>query len=104
MQAELVELLQSPWIIELGAFYLNSNGSDDGGFKEASSNFSCDFNVNPPVMTLMLPHLIKLEFDLTCAVCLVRSYFQHIAKKKKIWILYAFSYIYFIMLSQDLVC
>ncbi|KAK7843656.1 putative e3 ubiquitin-protein ligase bah1-like [Quercus suber] len=70
LRAEHVELLQSPWLIELAAFYLNSNGSDDGGFKEASSNFSCDFNANPPVMTLNLPHLIKLEFDLTCAVCL----------------------------------
>ena len=62
MRAEHVELLQSPWLIQLGAFYLNSNGSDDGDFKEFSSNFSCDFNANPPVMTLMLPHLIKLEF------------------------------------------
>lgn len=70
LRAEHVELLQSPWLIELGAFYLNSNGSDDGDLKEFSSNFSCDFDANPPVMTLMLPHLIKLEFDLTCAICL----------------------------------
>nr|POE55566.1 putative e3 ubiquitin-protein ligase bah1-like 1 [Quercus suber] len=70
LRAEHVELLQSPWLIELAAFYLNPNGSDDGGFKEASSNFSCDFNANPPVITLKLPHLIKLEFDLTCVVCL----------------------------------
>ncbi|KAM3690265.1 hypothetical protein ACJW30_09G108500 [Castanea mollissima] len=103
LRAEHVELLQSPWLLELGAFYLNSNGSDDGGFKEASSNLSCHFNANPPVMTLMLPHLKKLEFDLTCAVCLVRSYFQYTAKKKKIWILYAFSYVCFIMLSRDTV-
>nr|XP_023874146.1 probable E3 ubiquitin-protein ligase BAH1-like [Quercus suber] len=70
LRAEHVELLQSPWLIELGAFYLNSTGSDDGGLKEFSSNFSCDFNANPPVMTLMLSYLIKLEFDLTCAICL----------------------------------
>ncbi|KAK4581887.1 hypothetical protein RGQ29_025158 [Quercus rubra] len=48
LRAEHVELLQSPWLIQLGAFYLNSNGSDDGDFKEFSSNFSCDFNANPP--------------------------------------------------------
>ncbi|GMY14375.1 probable E3 ubiquitin-protein ligase BAH1-like isoform X1 [Fagus crenata] len=68
--AEHVELLQSPWLIELGAFELNFNGSDDGDFNEFSSQFSCDFNVASPVMTLMLPHTIKLEFDLTCAICL----------------------------------
>nr|XP_023878660.1 probable E3 ubiquitin-protein ligase BAH1-like isoform X2 [Quercus suber] len=101
LRAEHVELLQSPWLIELGAFYLNSTGSDDGGLKEFSSNFSCDFNANPPVMTLMLPHLIKLEFDLTCAICLVRSYFQSYCKENKIF-LYVFSYVYFITLLQDI--
>ena len=84
LRAEHVELLQSPWLIELGAFYLNSNGSDDGGLKQFSSNFSCDFNANPPVMKLMLPHLIRLEFDLTCAICLVRSYFRSYCKENKI--------------------
>jgi hypothetical protein len=82
--AEHVELLQSPWLIELGAFELNFNGSDDGDFNEFSSQFSCDFNVASPVMTLMLPHTIKLEFDLTCAICLVRSYFQLHSKEKEI--------------------
>jgi hypothetical protein len=27
-------------------------------------------------MTLILPDSIKLEYDLNCAICLVRSYFH----------------------------
>jgi E3 ubiquitin-protein ligase BAH len=76
LRAEHIELLQSPWLIELGAFYLNFKGSNDGELNEFSGQFSCDFGATQPVMTLMLPHSIKLEYDLTCAICLVRSYFQ----------------------------
>ncbi|XVF76021.1 hypothetical protein PTKIN_Ptkin13bG0234200 [Pterospermum kingtungense] len=70
MRAEHLELLQSPWLIELGAFYLNFNGSDGGEFILFSGSFACALNATEPVMTLMLPNSIKLEYDLTCAVCL----------------------------------
>ncbi|MCI28729.1 putative E3 ubiquitin-protein ligase bah1-like, partial [Trifolium medium] len=33
-------------------------------------HFSCEFNVTNAVMTLILPDSIKLEYDLTCAICL----------------------------------
>ncbi|KAG7961599.1 hypothetical protein I3843_09G024900 [Carya illinoinensis] len=70
LRAEHIELLQSPLLIELAAFYLSFNGEKKGEFNEFSSQFSCDFDATPPVMTLRLPHSIKLEYDLTCAVCL----------------------------------
>ncbi|XVF07473.1 hypothetical protein REPUB_Repub06bG0142100 [Reevesia pubescens] len=71
MRAEHMELLQSPWLIELGAFYLNFNGSDDGKFIQFSGSFGCELNATEPhVMKLMLPNSIKLEYDLTCAICL----------------------------------
>lgn len=76
MRAEHIELLQSPWLIELGAFSLNLHGSDGEGLNELSGHFSCDLDATPPIMTLMLPDSLKMEYDLTCAVCLVRSYFQ----------------------------
>lgn len=76
MRAEHIELLQSPWLIELGAFSLNLHGSDGEGLNELSGHFSCDLDMTPPIMTLMLPDSLKMEYDLTCAVCLVRSYFQ----------------------------
>lgn len=70
MQAEHIELLQSPWLIELGAFYLNFDGIDGGEFSEFCSQFSCDLNGTEPVMTLTLPNSTKLEYSLTCAICL----------------------------------
>ncbi|XP_031283599.1 probable E3 ubiquitin-protein ligase BAH1-like isoform X2 [Pistacia vera] len=74
MRAEHIELLQSPWLIELGAFYLNFNGIDNGESIESSGHFSCDFNPSQPVMKLSLPNSIKLEYDLTCAICLAGGY------------------------------
>ncbi|KAL6145408.1 hypothetical protein ACLB2K_056096 [Fragaria x ananassa] len=70
LRAEHVELLQSPWLIELGAFYLNLEGSDGGEFNELSSHFSCDLDATPPIMALILPDSLKIEYDLTCAICL----------------------------------
>ncbi|ONH95737.1 hypothetical protein PRUPE_7G088600 [Prunus persica] len=70
MRAEHIELLQSPWLIELGAFSLNLHGSDGEGLNELSGHFSCDLDMTPPIMTLMLPDSLKMEYDLTCAVCL----------------------------------
>lgn len=70
LRAEHVELLQSPWLIELGAFYLNLEGSDGGEFSELSSHFSCDLDATSPMMALILPDTLKMEYDLTCAICL----------------------------------
>ncbi|MBA0753780.1 hypothetical protein Gogos_021145 [Gossypium gossypioides] len=71
LRAEHLELLQSPWLIELGALSLNFKGSDDGeAFIQFSGSFSCNLDEMEPVMTLMLPHSIKLEYNLKCAICL----------------------------------
>ncbi|PIA54189.1 hypothetical protein AQUCO_00900618v1 [Aquilegia coerulea] len=66
MRAEHLELLQSPWLIELGAFYINSNGVSG----ELSDQFSCDLSSDRPVMTLTISDSLKLEYSLTCAICL----------------------------------
>ncbi|KAJ9184615.1 hypothetical protein P3X46_004325 [Hevea brasiliensis] len=70
MRAEHLELLHSPWLIELGAFYLNFNGSDSGEFSEFCGHFFCDLNATEPVIMLRLPNSAKLEYSLTCAICL----------------------------------
>ncbi|EXC03806.1 putative E3 ubiquitin-protein ligase BAH1-like 1 [Morus notabilis] len=70
LQSEHIELLQSPWLIELGAFCLNLNGSDDRELHEISGQFSCDLNAMPPVMKMPLPDSRNLDYDLTCAICL----------------------------------
>ncbi|KAF8093078.1 hypothetical protein N665_0392s0046 [Sinapis alba] len=71
MRAERIELLHSPWLIELGAFYLNSGLDKVGNFKNSFGRVSCEnLNEDQPVMKLMLPNTTELEFDLTCAICL----------------------------------
>ncbi|KAJ1390675.1 Zinc finger, RING-type [Sesbania bispinosa] len=70
MQAEHIELLHSPWLIELGAFYLNSSGLEGCELDGVYGHISCDLNITEAVMTLILPDSIKLEYDLTCAICL----------------------------------
>ncbi|KAJ8900048.1 hypothetical protein K2173_024163 [Erythroxylum novogranatense] len=70
MRTEHIELLQSPWLMELGAFCLNFNGLVDGEFSNSCGHFSCDLNTTEPVMTLILPNNTKLEYSLTCAICL----------------------------------
>ncbi|CAN7137917.1 unnamed protein product [Brassica rapa subsp. narinosa] len=71
MRAERIELLHSPWLIELGAFYLNSGLEKVGNFKNSFGRVSCEnLNEDQPVMKLMLPNSIELEFDLVCAICL----------------------------------
>lgn len=83
MQAEHIELLHSPWLIELGAFYLNSTGRDGCELDGVYGHFSCDLDVTKSSMTLVLPDSIKLEYDLTCAICLVKSYlFATLVKTK----------------------
>ncbi|KAI9122268.1 hypothetical protein K1719_006957 [Acacia pycnantha] len=69
MHAEHIELLHSPWLIELGAFYLNSSQSDAGELNGVYGHFSCNLNVTEAAMTLVLPDSMRLEYDLTCAIC-----------------------------------
>lgn len=70
LQSEHIELLQSPWLIELGAFCLNLDRAGDIDLSEISGQFFCDVNATPPVMTMLLPDSRKLDYDLTCAICL----------------------------------
>lgn len=93
LQSEHIELLQSPWLIELGAFCLNLDGAGDRDLPEISGQFFCDVNATPPVMTMLLPDSRKLNYDLTCAICLVRSYF---------WLSRKWSKNNFFMLVSDL--
>ncbi|KAL6496403.1 hypothetical protein OROGR_029661 [Orobanche gracilis] len=70
MVAEHMEILQSPWLIELGAFYMNINQFNDGNSDGDRNPFSFDLTSTEPRMTLMLPDSVELEYSLTCAVCL----------------------------------
>jgi E3 ubiquitin-protein ligase BAH len=81
MQNEHIELLQSPWLIELGAFHLNCDSLDIdqpvGFFKNGFfKNFSCDLTGAQPVMTMAISETIKYEYSLNCPICLVRCCFS----------------------------
>eukprot|EP01018_Ginkgo_biloba_P011090 Gb_14146 [translate_table: standard] len=54
LQAKHIELLQSPWLIELSAFQINARGSECGGFSEVFCECSCDFSGSEPVITCTL--------------------------------------------------
>jgi len=72
MQTEHIELLQSPWLIELGAFHLNCDDPDadeSGGF---FNNFSCDLTGAQPLPTMAISETMKYEYSLTCPICFVR--------------------------------
>ncbi|KAK3149836.1 hypothetical protein QOZ80_3AG0223630 [Eleusine coracana subsp. coracana] len=75
MQTEHIELLQSPWLIELGAFHLNCNDSNadehSGFFKnEFFKNFSCDLTGAQPILTMAISDAMKYDYSLTCPICL----------------------------------
>nr|GMD47840.1 probable E3 ubiquitin-protein ligase BAH1-like [Ipomoea batatas] len=60
ISAEHLEILQSPWLIELGAFCLNFNASNGKSSRELFSSFPCDFDATEFTLTLTLPENIKL--------------------------------------------
>uniref|UniRef100_A0A1D1Y691 RING-type E3 ubiquitin transferase n=1 Tax=Anthurium amnicola TaxID=1678845 RepID=A0A1D1Y691_9ARAE len=70
MCAEHIEPLQSPWLIELGAFFMNFSGSNVDGCGKFSQQFSCDLRDAQPVLRLTLSDSVKLDYNLTCAICL----------------------------------
>ncbi|PKA50905.1 putative E3 ubiquitin-protein ligase BAH1-like 1 [Apostasia shenzhenica] len=68
MRAKRIELLQSPWLIELGAFYLSRSDAGEPG--EFFRKFSCDLSGSQPLMTMVVSDSITYEYSLTCAICL----------------------------------
>ncbi|KAK1409862.1 hypothetical protein QVD17_36391 [Tagetes erecta] len=72
LQAEHLEISQSPWLIELLAFYLNFNESNDMNDYKLQMPFSCDLTVkdSEPVLRLVLPGYANLQYNLTCPICL----------------------------------
>ncbi|CAH1442838.1 unnamed protein product [Lactuca virosa] len=61
LQDEHLEILQSPWLIELVAFYMNFSESNEMICYELCSSFSYDLSViiSEPVLKLVLPDYVK---------------------------------------------
>jgi len=70
LQAKHIELLKSPWLIELIAFQINTRDSEHRHIGEIFPECSCDFTGSDPVIKCSLHDSVKLEFNLTCPICL----------------------------------
>ncbi|EFJ28180.1 hypothetical protein SELMODRAFT_94393 [Selaginella moellendorffii] len=84
LQAMQVELLQSPWLIELSALYINLKDKKDGqkgengetssgenlSFPEGLSHCSCEFGDSKATLQCTLVDSQTFEVDLTCSICL----------------------------------
>lgn len=69
LQSMHVELLQSPWLVELIAFHINvENGAVS--LPGMASHCSYDFESSKPTISCTLSDSVTLEIDLTCSICL----------------------------------
>ena len=73
LQAKHLDIMQSPWLIELVAFHMNLTSSDSLMSEELFDQFSYDLNISDeePILTLKLKGSENLEYNLTCPICLV---------------------------------
>lgn len=68
-----IEILQSPWLCELTALYINlgkskaNNRAVMGLFGDCSLTFDDD----KPMLSCGLFDSMKVDIDLTCSICLV---------------------------------
>ena len=68
-----IEILQSPWLCELMAFYINlresktNNRAVMGLFEDCMLSFDDD----KPTLSCDLFDSMKVDIDLTCSICLV---------------------------------
>lgn len=68
------ELLKSPYLVELGALHLNlADAKEDTVMSESEliADFSCDFESSSPTLTCILVDSARLDFELSCSICLV---------------------------------
>ncbi|XP_047313428.1 probable E3 ubiquitin-protein ligase BAH1-like [Impatiens glandulifera] len=71
MQTKHIELLHSPWLIELGAFLINCNKEVNGTCLNYRGPLSIDLDSDEPVISMILPDSsVKLDYTLTCPICL----------------------------------
>ncbi|KAI4301404.1 hypothetical protein L6164_034687 [Bauhinia variegata] len=68
-----MEILQSPWLCELMAFYINLRETKAANLTKGSALFdgcSLEINDGKPSLTCELFDSVKLDIDLTCSICL----------------------------------
>ncbi|CAM6099728.1 unnamed protein product [Calypogeia fissa] len=76
LQLRRMELLQSPLLIELGALAVNLMNSKVPSIVpsqsqvQAPGHYVCSFDDEKQTITFTFPEGLRLDFDLTCSICL----------------------------------
>lgn len=90
LQVMHAELLQSPWLIELGALAINlmapkvprplclADSTDSMHYGQAHQSFqaqqldywTCDFDSEKHTLSYVFPETVRLDFNLECPICL----------------------------------
>ncbi|KAG0483714.1 hypothetical protein HPP92_011798 [Vanilla planifolia] len=76
MQEERKDLLLSPWLIELGALYLNSFAWDASEPAAFVTQLACEFDVPDPTLQMVLSDSHVFQCSLSCPYCLVVGIFS----------------------------
>lgn len=72
-QSMHVEILQSPWLCKLMAFHINMKGAKEGAICVPGLFDDCSlkFDEGKPSLSCALFDSLKVNFDLSCPICLV---------------------------------
>lgn len=66
-----IEILESPWLHELMAFYINLRRTDDSTAMELLGDLSLTFDDDDkPTLSCSLFDSLRIDIDLTCSICL----------------------------------
>jgi hypothetical protein len=71
-----IEILESPWLHELMAFYINLRRSDNVAM-ELLGELSLTFDEDKPTLSCGVFDSLRIDIDLTCSICLVRHLYNH---------------------------
>lgn len=70
-----IEILESPWLHELMAFYINLRRTDDSAAMELLGDLSLTFDDDDkPTLSCSLFDSLRIDIDLTCSICLVKIF------------------------------
>lgn len=78
VQSMYLEILQSPWLCELLAFYINLRRRASNHGTEAPWFFGdCSLSIDDgkPMLNYGLFDRVNLQIDLSCSICLVSSWY-----------------------------
>jgi E3 ubiquitin-protein ligase BAH len=75
-----IEILQSPWLSELMAFYMNLRRTKNNtAAMELFGDCALTFDDDQPTLSCKLFDSMRVDISLTCSICLVSLHFWHLS-------------------------